>query len=459
MDPHLKPFQDWFLKHKDHILREYFKFLSFPSISTDDAYKIQTRQTAEWLCAFLRSHKLENVELWETSRHPVVFASHLKGGKNRPTLLIYHHYDVQPVDPLDHWHSDPFKPEMREGQIYARGALDNKGQCFYSLNAIAAFLELAKNSEINLKIFIEGEEESRGEGTFGLIPKKKKSLSADYLLIVDTRIPSLDIPAITLGVRGIASLEIECINAFEDLHSGNHGGIAMNPNRLLATALAKLWDEKGRIAVPGFYDAVRPISKQEIASIDLSFDPEEYTKLFGVKVFAPEPGFSLIESNWLRPTLEINGMSGGYTGKGFKTIIPAKAEAKISCRLVPDQDPRDIAERVGNFLRNQMPKELEFRLHIHPGEATAYRTPFPSKIVSIAKEAFEDVFQKPCKYILNGASIPIVGALARSSGAEALMIGLGLPLDQVHAPNEHFGWDRFELGFLIMSKILMEFGK
>lgn len=248
-------------------------------------------------------------------------------------------------------------------------------------------------------------------------------------------------------------MEIECANSKIDLHSGTHGGIALNPNRALAQAIAKLWDDNGRIAIPGFYDDVELVSKDELTHLDHEFDRESYMKAFGVKAFAAEKGFTVLESNWLRPTLEINGMWGGYTGMGFKTVIPAKAHAKISCRLVPHQNPRAVAEKIVSFLRKQLPEGMELKADIHPG-APAYRSSHDTPIVKMAAKAYEEVFKKPCRFLLCGASVPIVVDLAAACGGDVAMMGMGLADDDIHAPNEHFGLDRFELGFLTMTKIL-----
>jgi acetylornithine deacetylase/succinyl-diaminopimelate desuccinylase-like protein len=450
--PDFSKFTHWYGHHQEQIFRDFFTFLSFPTIGTDPVYSREMRQTAEWLVVYLRKIGLE-VALWETSGHPIVFASYLHAGPNRPTVLIYHHYDVQPVDPLPLWHSDPFKPVLKDNHIYARGASDNKGQCFYSIQAIAAFLQLTQEISVNIKLFIEGEEESGGAGTFRHIPQKKEELKADYLLVVDGDIPGPDIPAISLGVRGITTMQAECINSSTDLHSGIHGGMAFNPNRALTLLLSKLWDDSGKVAIPGFYDQVRPLSKEEISHLNLDFDENAYKKAFGIKALAGEKGYSLLESNWMRPTLEINGLSGGYTGTGFKTVIPAKAIAKISCRLVPDQDPSSMSQLVSDFLRASLTQGMELFIELYAG-AAAYRTPFPSLLADSAAKVYTEVFGRPCHYLLHGGSVPIVAELAKVSGAEAIIIGTALAQDNIHAPNEHFGLDRFKRGFLVIGGIL-----
>jgi acetylornithine deacetylase/succinyl-diaminopimelate desuccinylase-like protein len=441
----------WFKEHYEKTLADFFTFLSFPSISTDPTFHPDCRKAADWLCRYMKEIGLETT-IWETSGLPVVFGEYKKAGANAPTLLIYHHYDVQPVDPIELWKSDPFKPVIRENQVFARGASDNKGQCFYSLTAIKAFLSLAKELPCNLKVFIEGEEETGGKGTAEVLQQKKAELKADHLLIVDSGIPSISSPAITLGVRGIVTMDVECSNSSVDLHSGIHGGIALNPNRALATLLAGMWDENGKVVIPGFYDDLLPLSKEDSSLVDMTFDQEHYEKSFGVTAYYHEKGFSFKEANWLRPVLEINGISGGYTGLGFKTVIPAKAHAKISCRLVPNQDPFKVGEAIKQHLLSSAPKGIKVSVNLHHG-TPAFRSDFNYFIVKTSALAYEDVFKKPCRYCLAGGTVPIVD-LVKASGAQATLIGVDLESDAIHSPNEHFGLDRLELGFLTIGRIL-----
>ncbi len=455
MTPHLAKWRAWYRQNEKKIQEDFFAFLRFPSISTDPDYHQETCKTAVWLRDYLAASGMQ-VELWETSGKPVIFATHLKAGPSKPTLLIYHHYDVQPIDPLELWKTPPFEPTIVGNEVYARGACDNKGQCFYTVTALKAFLELLKDAEVNIKLFIEGEEESGGPGTYQVLKSKKEELQADHLLVVDTGLRQIDHPAVTVGVRGILAMHLECKNSKIDLHSGSHGGIALNPNRALVRALSELWDDQGRVAVPGFYEDVRPVSQQDLAQYDMCFDPNQYVDAFGVKSFAKEEGCTLIESNLLRPTLELNGISGGYAGAGFKTVIPSKTIAKISCRLVPDQDPEKLYRKIIDFLRSKLPEGMEVFSEYHHG-APAFRTSIHAPIVKIAAKAYEEVMGRPCAFMLNGASIPIIGALETASGAQAALMGMGLDTDDIHAPNEHFGLDRFELGFLLMTNILEQY--
>ncbi len=444
--------REWYRENREEVFKDFFTFLRFPSISTDPEFKGEIQKTADWLVRYLTQIGLET-ELWPTPGHPVVFGRHMKAGKERPTLLIYHHYDVQPVDPLELWKTPPFEPAIRENQVYARGAVDNKGQCFYSLTALKAFFSLAKECNFNLKVFIEGEEESGSKGTSAILKEKRKELEADSLLVVDFGIPNIETPGITVGMRGLVTLEVECENSRVDLHSGSHGGIALNPNRVLATLLAGMWDEKGHVKIPGFYEDVKPLSKEALAKIDMSFDQDDYFKKFGVRAVCKEEGFSLKESNWLRPALEINGMSGGYSGIGFKTIIPSKSQAKISCRLVPAQDPKKIVKLIEAYFQANTPKGLKIKV-TSLGGAPSYHSSLNSSLVKTVNLAYEEVFGKSCQYLFSGASVPIIVELAEVSGAEVAMMGVGHDEDDIHAPNEHFGLDRFELGYLTMGRIL-----
>lgn len=442
----LSDLKAWYAKHAEQIKRDYFAFLKIPSISTDPQFKKQTVDTAHWVQDYLKSIGFKT-ELWETSGHPVVFASH-NVDVVRPTVLIYHHYDVQPVDPLEKWRSLPFEPVVRDGKVYARGASDNKGQCFATLTALKAFFELSKKVDLNIKLFIEGEEECGSKGAYEVLKTKQKELKADYLLIVDSGLPAPNTPAITMGLRGIIAMEVTCKNSAIDLHSGVHGGIALNPNRALIQMLAELWDQSGKITVPGFYDDIEPSERLQ-GDVDRVY----LEKQFGIKAFQGEGGYTLLESSTIRPTLEINGISGGYTGEGFKTVIPSIAKTKISCRLVPGQNPEKIGQLVANHLKKIAPKGLEVDVVFeHGGEA--FRASSQTTIAKVCMEAFSEVFGKPCKQTFMGGSIPLVTELSKACKAEVAMIGVSLDSDDIHAPNEHFGLDQFEQGVLTMGRIL-----
>lgn len=440
-------------KQQPLALKEYFTFLRFPSVSSESKHTPDVLACADWVVTYLKELGF-HTELWPTSGHPTIFASNLDAGPGKPTLLIYNHYDVQPIDPLEEWISQPFEPTVRDGEVYARGAQDNKGQCFYTLQALKILLERDKKLPINIKLCIEGEEETGSMGLSEVIKHKKKELKADYLAIVDMGIPKPNCPAITLGLRGLIAMDVLVQGSNTDLHSGSHGGMAYNPIHALACILSSLRDRTGKIAVPGFYEGVLPLSDQERKQISLNFSEKEYEEMFGTHASGGEVAFSPLERAWIRPTIEINGITGGYSGTGFKTVIPAQASAKISCRLVPNQDPQKIGQLVAKFLESQAPEGIIVQVKSRPGGGKAVRAGQSSPVVSAFAQANQEVFQKPCEFILEGASVPIVPELTEASQSEVLMLGLGLPDDKIHAPNEHFGIDRLEKGALMMARAI-----
>lgn len=452
----LEQFKSWFLENKKVVYDDLFTFLSFPSISTDPAYKGQVNACAVWLKQHLEAINFKT-ELWQTPGHPTLYGEQMKAGQGRPTLLFYLHYDVQPADPLDQWKSPPFKPVIRGGKVFARGAIDNKGQCFYTLTALRAFHALSKKLDVNVKLCIEGEEEVGSSGLNAILQEKKSQLKSDYLLVVDLDMLGENTPSVTLGIRGMAALNLVCQNSTVDLHSGKFGGIVMNPAKALAHALSALWDEEGRVAVPHFYDKVKTFDKGALKLFDWEVEPKEWTRSFSVGSFEKEKGYSLLESNWIRPSVEINGLLSGYTDSGVKTIIPSKAMAKLSCRLVPDQDHKEVIMLISDFLKEKIPKGMDLKLESFHG-SDGWIASQDASFSQIVSQAFEDVFQKPCKRVLCGATIPIAPALAKTSGAQLVLTGVALPEDNMHAPNESFALDRFEKGFLSIVRILETLG-
>lgn len=436
---------------KEQALNDLITFLSFPSISSEPENSAHMLACANWLQRQMASIGF-STEIWNTSKHPVLYGEKLDAGPNKPTLLIYNHYDVQPVDPVDLWDFPPFQPTIRNGQIFARGAQDNKGQCFYVLQALRLLKEKSGSFPINIKWLIEGEEEVGSKGLEEILHQKKDRLKSDWLAIVDLGIPASDIPAITLGTRGIVTMDVAITESNTDLHSGSHGGIVYNPIHALVEVLSRCRDKEGKIQIPGFYDEVRSVDNEEKKQLFLKFNQKNYTQTFGAEPTGGEAAFSPLERAWIRPTLEINGIFGGYAGEGFKTVIPSKAGAKISCRLVPDQDPKTIGRLVADYLKLITPKGLEIQVDIHPGSGGACRSDPRSRGVAAFSKAYEEVFQKPIHYIYEGGSIPIINALAKASESEVLLLGLGLKDDNMHAPNEHFGLDRLEKGAIIMAR-------
>ena len=447
---------DYFDSNREKLLEEFFEFLRFESISSEPQYEPQVRECASWLKSYLMSIGVQ-AEIYSEYGHPIVYGHLLKAGANAPTVLIYAHYDVQPVDPLELWQTPPFDPQIRDGQVYARGAMDDKGQCYYTLAALKALMETQGKLPVNVKLIIEGEEEVGSAAIAQFAREQGDLIAADYLLVVDFGFLKASVPAITLGVRGITTYSLTLRGSKSDMHSGVHGGIAYNPNHALVDILAALRDDQGRVSVPGFYDNIRPLTESEQSIIDFSFDEGEYEAITGGKANGGEQDCAPLESSWLRPTLEVNGISGGYSGEGFKTVIPAQASAKISCRLVPDQDGEKISAALIEFLKSRVPNGMELEIRSdHSGPPL--RTSADSRAVKLCAESFEEVCEASCKYILCGGSVPITAALSEASGAEALLIGYGLPTDNMHAPNEHFGVERIRKGMATLGVILDKFG-
>lgn len=442
-----------FERTKEKALADYYTFLKFESISSEPSYKDQMQACCNWVASYLKDIGLK-VEIWRSKGHPTIFASYDKAGPKQPTLLIYNHYDVQPVDPLDLWHSPPFEPTEKNGQVFARGAQDNKGQCFYVMLALKTLMERDKSLPINIKLCIEGEEECGSVALSSILKEKKAELKADSLAIVDLGMQDAKTPAVTLGVRGIVTMDVEVTGTHTDLHSGTHGGLAFNPIHALVKLLTVIHDDAGKVTIPGFYDNVTSLSEKEKKEISLAFDPHRYEADFGAKPTGGETSFTHLERSWTRPTVEVNGISGGYSGEGFKTVIPAKAFAKVSCRLVPNQEPDRIGHLVADFLEKSAPQGTKVAVHLHKGGGKAVRAKASSKVAQAFAKAYEEVFHTPCKYIFAGGSIPIVTALAEACGGEVVMVGLGLDSDCIHAPNEHFGLDRIEKGFLSTARAI-----
>lgn len=435
-------FSSWLAKNEEKIREDLFTFLRFKTISSDSSFSSEHQRCAEWLKEYLRSLDC-HAEVISTSNLPIVIAEDLKAGPNRPTLLIYGHYDVQPVDPIELWKTDPFEPVLKDGNIIARGAQDDKGQIFYSIAALRFFRETHKPLPVNLKFCIEGEEENGSEGLSGVLPNLKEKLKTDFLLVIDFDMLNAKTPSINLGARGIITLDVTLSGSNIDLHSGGFGGIAYNPNRAAAELIRELWDEKGRVTVPHFYDDVHELSEKE--KKHFFSNESSFIKEAGIIAKGGEVGLETYETNWLRPTLEINGLSGGYSGPGFKTVIPASTRIKISCRLVPNQDPQKIGQYVKDFLIKKVKKGIHIQVDIlHGGKA--YRGNAESKLAIAVSKALEKQFRKPCQKILSGGSIPVVAELMNVLKPEVVGMGFGLPGDNVHAPNEHFGWDRFIQG-------------
>lgn len=443
---------------QESILRDYFQYLRFPSISAEPSYKADSLACKDWLVEYIRKELEMRVEEWPTTGFPAIFAELNEAGSDKPTVLVYGHYDVQPVDPLDLWISPPFEPQVRDGQVFARGALDNKGDNFYSLQAIRLLRRAAGKLPVNLKLLIEGEEESGSSGLADALPFHADQIKSDHLLVVDLGVHSLEHPRISAGIRGIVTMTVELEGSPTDLHSGLFGGIAYNPNHALVEILASARDISGRITIPGFYDDVVALSKAEAELLESDLTAEQYFAQHGVYPSGGEKDRTILESGWTRPTLEINGLNGGYSGPGFKTVIPARSMAKVSCRLVPNQDPHKIGNMVSSYIQSRVPEGIKCTVTVHGGEGPAARAKLDSKTTKAALAAYSEVLGAPCSIGLEGGSIPIVAQLAQLSGAEIALLGMGFASDLIHAPNEHFGLDRLRYGYACICRILQILG-
>ncbi len=440
-------------------LEELKSLLRIPSVSTLPEHKGDCLKAAETLAAELKRIGMEHVRLIETVVHPLVYADWLHAAGSKPTVLIYGHYDVQPADPLDEWLSPPFEPVERNGNLYARGSADDKGQVWAQVKAIESLMAANHSLPLNVRVLFEGDEEVGGEGIESYVASKPPELKTDFALISDTELFAPGLPTLCVGLRGMIYTEIEVRGAKTDLHSGMYGGAAPNPFVALAWIIAGLKDEDGRILIPGFYDGVIPPSAEELAAWrSLPFDEEEYRKSeVGSKQLVGEAGYSVLERTWARPTLDVHGMPGGFTGAGAKTVIPAKASAKVSMRLVPGMTPARTFALYKSYVEKIAPAgvDVEVRL-IHSGDPSLIRVDNP--YIEAATRALREVWGKNTVFIRSGGSIPIVGDFDRHLGAPSVMMGFGLPDDNIHAPNEKFHLKNFELGIQSLIRFLEEVG-
>jgi acetylornithine deacetylase/succinyl-diaminopimelate desuccinylase-like protein len=443
-------------------LDELKALLRIPSISTLPEHKHDCRTAAETLAAGLKRIGMENVRLIEaeagTEGHPLVYADWLHAS-GRPTVLVYGHYDVQPPDPLDEWLSPPFEPTERDGNIYARGAVDDKGQVVAQVKALESLLATGKALPLNVRVLYEGDEEVGGEVIASFVASKPADLKADFALISDTELFAPGLPTLCVGLRGMIYTEIEVRGARSDLHSGMYGGAAPNPFVALAQILAKLKDEDGHILIPGFYDSIVPPSPEELAAWrSLPFDEEQYRIAeVGSRQLVGESGYSVLERTWARPTLDVHGIPGGFIGAGAKTVIPAKAVAKVSMRLVPGMTPAKSFALYKSYVEKVAPAgvDVEVRL-IHSGDPCLI--PVDNPYIQAATCALHEVWGRDTVFIRSGGSIPIVGDFARHLGLPSVMMGFGLPDDNLHAPNEKFNLKNFALGIESLIRFLEEAG-
>lgn len=420
------------------------ELLRIPSVSADRRYAADVRRAAEWVAHRLGALGLK-VETIETERHPIVYAES-DPVPGAPTALVYGHFDVQPPDPLEEWISPPFEPTRRNGNLYARGATDDKGQMLTHLKSVQAWIETQGKLPLQVKFVIEGEEEVGSQSLYKFLDEHADRLACDTVVISDTSMFRVDQPAITYGLRGIAYFELRLSGPKQDLHSGTFGGAVANPANAIAKMLSALIDDHGRVQIPGFYDDVAPLTEREREQFaDLPFDEEAFKRQLGVDELAGEEGFTTLERRWARPTFDINGLFGGYQQEGAKTVLPARAGAKFSFRLVPNQDPHKIAASLKSMLAELCPPGIKMELEDMHG-APGVRTPLESPYLAAAARAIEKGFGKAPVFIREGGSIPIVTAFQEKLGADALLLGWGLDDDNTHSPNEKFRLADFHRG-------------
>ena len=446
-------------ENEKRFLDELKELLRIPSISTLPEHRSDIDKAAEFVADELKRIGIEHVEVIETEGHPLVYGDWLHAA-GKPTVLIYAHYDVQPAEPLDEWLSPPFEPTERNQNLYARGAVDDKGQLWMQIKALESLFAAGGKLPVNVRVLFEGEEETGGEAVEKFVQQHPERLKSDVALICDTELFAPELPTLCVGLRGLLYTEIEARGAASDLHSGVYGGAAPNPLFALCEIISKLKDDDGHILIPGFYDQwASPTDAELKAWKSLPFDEEHYRKTeVGSSVLTGEKDYSVLYRTWARPTLEVHGMPGGFTGAGAKTVIPAKASAKVSMRVVPDQDPDDILEKFTRFVTSLAPKGIQISIKVHSkGKAVVVST--DNDFIKAANLALHEVFHKETVYIRSGGSIPIVGQFRNDLKIPSVMMGLGLPDDNIHAPNEKFHIPNFYKGIESVIRFLWILGE
>ncbi len=428
---------------KDRFLRELIEFLEIPSVSSVSDNDKDTARCADWVAANFKNIGMQNVEVIPTPGHPVVYADWLNAGADKPTLLIYGHYDVQPIDPIEKWDFDPFKPIIKDGKIWGRGTADDKGQVFTHIKAIEALLAINKELPCNVKFIIEGEEECGSSNLDTFIMNNAEKLKCDYVIVSDTEWFADGLPTICYGLRGICYTEVTVTGPNRDLHSGSFGGAVENPINVLSWMISQLTDKYGRITIPGIYDDVVELTQIERdAFAALPYNEKKYKADLGVELINGEAGFTTLERTWARPSLDVNGIWGGYIKEGAKTVIPSTASAKISMRLVPHQNSKEVADKLENYLKAIAPKsvKVDFK-YLHGGEPVLVE--MDSHPVKACAKAFEKAFGVAPVYMREGGSIAIVALFGSVLKAPTVLMGLGLPGDNIHSPNENYSIDNF----------------
>ena len=442
--------QSYIQQNKQRFLDELIELLKIASISADPAYNQDVLNCADAVAKHLANAGADQVEICETKGYPVVYGEKIINPE-LPTVLVYGHYDVQPADPLELWESGPFEPVVKktelhpEGAIFARGSADDKGQFFMHVKAFEAMMK-TNSLPCNIKFIIEGEEEVGSVSLAGFLEENKEKLSCDVILISDTHIYSNEQPTVTTGLRGLSYMEVEVEGPNRDLHSGLYGGAVPNPINVLAEMIAKLHDEEGRITIDGFYDNVEIVSAEDRAEMNkLKDNPEEFKKSIGLSGVEGETGYTTLERTSIRPTLDVNGIWGGYTGEGAKTVIPSKAFAKISMRLVPYQTDEEITEKFTKYFEKIAPASVRVKVTPHHG-GMPYVLQSNTKEFQAAKKAMEKAFGKEVLPYRSGGSIPITSLFEKILGAKSVLMGFGLDSDAIHSPNEHYGLYNFYKG-------------
>ena len=443
-------------ENKENYIEQLKEYLRIPSISTSSENKKDLKECAKFVSGKLKEAGCKKVKIIPTEGHPLVYGELISSPK-KPTVLIYGHYDVQPVDPLELWNTSPFEPVIKDGQIWGRGSDDNKGQNFVHMKSVEAYTKTGTELPINIKFLIEGEEEIGSESLEKFVKQNTKLLSCDAVLISDTSMYAPGLPTINYGLRGLCYMEITLTGPNKDLHSGSFGGTVANPINEVAKIIAQLQDKNGKIKIPGFYDDVKPLTKEERANYaKLKFSEKAYAKELGVKEVFGEKGFTTLERMSGRPTLDCNGIVGGYTGEGAKTVLPSKATAKISMRLVPDQSPKKIAKQFTKYIKEIAPKGVKVEIkEMHGGLPIVI--PLDSEAIKAAAKATSKAFGKETVFTREGGSIPIVVEFAKQLKAPTILMGFGLDTDNIHSPNEHFSVDSFEKGIFASAYFFQEF--
>lgn len=432
-------------ENRKQLLDKLNSFLSIPSVSTDSVHKQDINEAAEYLESYLKKIGFDKVEQQDTGGHPLIFAEYNQAGSDAPTVLFYGHYDVQPVDPIEEWKSEPFKPEVRDGRLYARGSSDDKGQVFMHLAVFEAYMNTEGKLPLNVKVCIEGEEEIGSENLYKTLHDKKDQFDADFAVISDSGMVSENQPTILYGLKGFTGIEINVTGPDHDLHSGMYGGAVRNPIMALNHILASMKNEDEVVTVDGFYDGVEPLTEHERELIK-NVQGEYYEASTGVNETVSEKGYTAKEHTMARPTFEINGMYGGYQGEGTKTIIPSTATAKITCRLVPGQDPAKIQELLEAHIHNVAPTGVTVEVKKEKLSAKAYKVAPDNPLIKKAAKSYSEAFDKETVYVRMGGSIPVVEWIEDIYNIPIVLLGFGTPDDRLHSPNESFPLDSFDKG-------------